>query len=383
MQFHKHRPTIIYLLVLLFAGTILSLCLYTIASLYFEKKINDWCFQTDKQTYYLYLMEESLPPNHPNTAETLRNYSTLYDSLSTSENYTYYEQSTQPLKITEKDRFFDEITEKLPNTSDTASCVQISQNVQTDFKLSVSQGRLLNDEDFHLARNEQIPVLMGYNYASIYQLGDTFQANYLFSDFSFVIVGFLEKDCAIINSNGTIPLNCSIIMPSFMFDYAPMTSTEYVTQKIHDSNKVSGNVRIQPESYDAAYAEVTKKLSDASFAQFSWVTSNRANLPVLFGMTSRTAQTVCLFFSSILAILLFIILYSFLWKIDWKSSKTPIILLFLLCICNVILSYIICRFALSTRLELDVRFSPWISLIACAIYILYALILLHRKKRHS
>jgi hypothetical protein len=72
---------------------------------------------------------------------------------------------------------------------------------------------------------------------------------------------------------GVYDLDHYIVMPSFSFDYTPETSVEFVTQKIHNANRISGKIKIKPSEFEQASAYV-EEILESGPANFSWTSSS-------------------------------------------------------------------------------------------------------------
>lgn len=384
MQQNSRRNHIVLFVILCLtvASTCITLFLFT--SMYINQRLDAWNLEKDNNTIYLSIQHETDPRELPDNPETLQQFLTLYNELSQSDQFVYYEKSTQPLHTISGIFFDNDNNQELTEESCWTACVQISENIQSDFNLSVSSGRLLSQDDFHFTQNEQIPVLMGNSYSSLYRLGDTFDAEYLFQTCHFKVIGFLKSGDCIETSNGTILLDQNIIMPSFLCDDSPQTEEEYMFQKIHYANKVSGTIRTLPEQYDAVYADITSKLNNSPLGKFSWYSSQLGETAILWGMNLHILLVVSGISCIVLFVCTLLLLFQLLWKSSWKRLISPFILSVTAVTCGFLLSYVICQFVIPSQMRADAFYIPQYSLIVCGIYIVYAVIvLLRKKKKHS
>lgn len=218
---------------------------------------------------YIGIQHEYNPLKLKNSPETLRGFQSIYDALEALP-FDYYEIYHQPLDCSASEgMFYGLYSAEASRTSEWADSVQISRNVQEDFSLNVTQGRSLDDSDFQHGRGQAVPVLMGYDYSGIYGVGDRFSAKYLFSEFTFEIVGFLDKGCAISTSALYIPLDKVVVLPSLAFIDPPQSTREYTTQKIHLANKTSGKLKVRAEDFGEAYGEVQEIVSESAVGSYS------------------------------------------------------------------------------------------------------------------
>lgn len=126
----------------------------------------------------------------------LQDFAALYNALieNQKEGYKYYEIYSQYLEnFSEQKEFYSAISGELENQCSAIDCIQISKNVIDDFHIKILKGSSLLENDFILKKENEIPILMGNLYSSIYKLEDTFIFTYLYDDYTFKVVGFLEN----------------------------------------------------------------------------------------------------------------------------------------------------------------------------------------------
>ena len=376
LAFHRARAMVALFLTI--ALSCISIFLFSSAMIY--KHFDTRSLEKDNNTVYLSIQHESDPTKLPNTPETLHDFLTLYNALSQSDSYTYYELYAQPIVPT-SGSFFDFYTEEWSDTPQEVYAVQLSANVQKDFSLSVSRGRLLKASDFTLRSKQSIPVLLGASYASRYSLGDTFRADYLYHTYPFVVVGFLDKDSEIATSNSTMPLDQAAVMPSFLYDGTPKTKSAYTSLKIHYANKVSGRLRMKPEQWDAVSAQVTSLLQDTPVGTFSWSSSIWGDQPILWGMNLRTLSVISARVG-LLAILASLILLARIAR-NATRKRLSFAAVLVIHIAGFAASIGVCQSFLTDRLELNpLPLVPY-PLLFCGADCLMFLLLLCRKKTHN
>lgn len=287
-------------------------------------QLNKTYEQIDNGHIYITLQHESNPLDLPDEEQTLETFRTVYDSLRRTDLYTYYEIYRQPLDITHGfGAFYSQSARELSEDA-RSLCVQISENVQNDFDLSILNGRSLCEEDYTHKKEDVIPVLMGFDYSKIYEVGDTFTANYLYSTYSFEVVGFLNDNCNITLSTGAIDLNKYIIMPSFEFENSPQTAQEYVTQKIHYANKTSGKISVIQEKHDQACVYIQSIINDSGIGDYSWTSSSLAENMSRSGIDIYVALPMCiaLSISFIVIALIFSIKY---YCVSQENTDAPLL----------------------------------------------------------
>lgn len=223
----------------------------------------------DGENSYISLQHETNPLLLNDKITSLEGFKEILSALTSTATFDYYEIYSQPLDVSESEETFYPYSESLGKNIRDAMCLQISENVQKDFSLDVNEGRLLKSRDFQYQYGKHIPVVMGASYRDKFKVGDTFKAEYLFSSFSFKVVGFFCKDANIRFSSEVIPLNEYIVMPSVNFLDNPSTEHEYVTQKIHYANKTSGTIKVSSEEYDNALIEINTILDRSNVGDYA------------------------------------------------------------------------------------------------------------------
>ena len=119
----------------------------------------------------------------------------------------------------------------------TVSAFQLDQNAIEHFDVKVQDGRLFEPQEYILSSfDDEIPLLMGYNYIGKYDLNETLEISLSSFVFNARVVGFLEKGKtvdflgAFASETASSTLDNSIISPSFDIDFkAPATNLEFFT----------------------------------------------------------------------------------------------------------------------------------------------------------
>lgn len=307
----------VFIILLTVSFTLLTCSIGFIHILNIDKK----SLSMDNGNVFISLQHESNPLYLPDSPKTLSDFNTIYSDLKDNSLFTYYEIYRQHLDFSAATDTLvtDDLLSQSPSQ---VSCVQISRNVQSDFSLKLESGTYLPESSFVLKNNDTIKVLMGYDYSTIYKIGDTFSANYLYSPFTFEVIGFLAQNSEISISTGSIPLDTYIIMPSFTFSYSPASDTEYVTQKIHFANKTSGKIKTNEGNYDASMSYVKSTMENSKVGEYSITTSSSEKNFLLNGLNLRILLLVCSVFSCLFAIFSLYIGAKFI--INYIKSDHPI-----------------------------------------------------------
>lgn len=233
-------------------------CLLTLFDLYKENGIGE---SIDEKHVYFDLQQESSPFSVP-----LEKYRELYARLCNDSAYDYYECYLQYLdRLPASLEFFDCETQELTENCQGALCIQISENLQNDSHFECYAGRLLKGEDYQF-RGGTIPIILGYEYVDLFQLGSQFTATYLYNVYTFEVVGILEKDSMIQNSMQIIYLDKYIIMPSFNVLELP-ENTDGI--QIHYANKTSGLAVSEKDDFAYVSNDIKQLLSVAECGDYS------------------------------------------------------------------------------------------------------------------
>ncbi|WP_283685092.1 hypothetical protein [Parablautia sp. Marseille-Q6255] len=155
------------------------------ARLYIYMKISALDKQRQGDRIECALQHEEDPVNVDLTA-----FYNLYNDL---KGFSYLEIYNQPLDVFQNGRkHFDSYTNELSENPDRVACLQVSKNVVEKYQLKIVAGRMWNDAEF-VIEDHCIPVILGNEYVGIYEIGDVFEAEYLYEPYEFTVVGFFQK----------------------------------------------------------------------------------------------------------------------------------------------------------------------------------------------
>ncbi|MGB4595265.1 MAG: hypothetical protein WBI14_05110 [Anaerolineaceae bacterium] len=349
---------------------------------------NDKDIESDQGKIYLSIQHESNPLELPNSAQTINGFKEVFNSLNNS-SFVYYEIYRQSLDFSfEQDNalYFSE-TQELVSSSEQVLSVQISENVQKDFKFSLSSGSYLLPEDFNYKKGNTISVLMGSDYSKLYNVGDVFSAYYLYSPFSFKIVGFLDNSCEISLSLGSINLSKYIIMPSINFDDLPQSNTGYVTQKIHYANKTSGKAKTTEDGFDFSYSYIKSTLENSTVGTYSWTSSSIEKNFLVHGFNIKVLFFSCCILSLAFAATALLLAKKYcLTNSFYKSSShnvSRILLLSTIFISVPLLISLVCSSLLLSLFGLSQVFSIPLLIMAIVLWILFTAILFTSSSRKN
>ncbi|WP_312092405.1 hypothetical protein [Aminipila sp.] len=96
-----------------------------------------------------------------------------------------------------------------------AKSMQITDDVLEKFGVKVESGRRFTEKDFEFNPSDTVKVILGNEYKSYYQVGDLFDAEYLFTPIKCQVVGILPEKSLVAKYGNFIPLDRYILLPSF------------------------------------------------------------------------------------------------------------------------------------------------------------------------
>jgi len=190
-------------------------------------------------------------------------YKSFYNDLISSNKFTYIELNAQPLEAFSKEPYTGDLTfiygyedgvapevvnqkTKL-NGNDTyfspIKAIQIGDIAVKYLKLQdkLSSGQLFEDEDYNFNKNNEINVILGYEYSKAYKIGDSFEITYITVPIKCKVIGFLEKNTLLPYNSKMLTLDTYIIMPFFnIIDYNDVNGDFERFYIIHYSLKSSG-----------------------------------------------------------------------------------------------------------------------------------------------
>lgn len=94
----------------------------------------------------------------------------------------------------------------------------IGDNVIDNFNLNLQLGEPFQDSDFILTAEEPISIILGADYASDYEVGETIYVHFVFAEREAKIIGILEEGSNVYYSGNYVNLDRFAIMPMFLND---------------------------------------------------------------------------------------------------------------------------------------------------------------------
>jgi hypothetical protein len=249
---YKTAPALYFAIAFIVAFALISITAgATIYNSYMESSYQ-YKEKTQKMDHSLDFEDISGITSDPNSLSALKN---AYELISQSSQIEYCEIQTQPLYFfdysgAEKYEYGYEAgidatqTLQFPTGIKTVSAIkscQLSKNAFSLFDLSTSEGRILEDADYIFESETAVPVILGFEFADTYNIGDTFECDYLGLNIKAKVVGILNKDSYITRGSSMLFLDRYIVLPMFNCIEEPEYDSDYYSfQCIHYLNKLSG-----------------------------------------------------------------------------------------------------------------------------------------------
>lgn len=368
------RKDIIGVIIITFAVVMIVISLNLLSIVMMDKK----ALKEDDGKVYVRLCYDSNPLSLPNEKSSLDGFDSLKKALQDIDSCEYMVIKQQPINWPEalgsKGKFISKNSKQLVEKPEYCDAAQISENVQEKFELRISAGRLLESSDYKW-KGEAIPVLLGSKYDQIFDIGDVFRAEYLYSGFEFEVVGILEEGALLFMSFGSVTLDEKVIMPCIEFDVPPLNKNAYVTQKINGSFQVSGILVTDKKGEPEIERALDKLLDRTDIGELSYYTSL---YEYDFRRNGFISPSLGMFVSGILGLLLNALGITLL-SIDAISLKRKISLMFAVSLTSMV-TYTICYFVSLKAIGI---FS-FISAGAFAILIIdWAAVIINRKDSNS
>ncbi|WPK11153.1 hypothetical protein R6U77_14840 [Lysinibacillus louembei] len=113
------------------------------------------------------------------------------------------------------------------------------------FDQQIEEGRNLKITDYTLVTPDQpIPVVLGYAYKGIYEIGDTFSLELISEVMNFQVVGFYKQGTSFAMDTQQVAFDYTIVMPHFLFEYEPVGEAALFQHAFHLAELTSGYIQI-------------------------------------------------------------------------------------------------------------------------------------------
>lgn len=122
--------------------------------------------------------------------------------------------------------------------------IQVQDKLSESFSSKISEGRIFSHEDFIITKENQIiNVILGNNYITKYDIGDTLNLELHRKNMKFKVIGFLEKDTFFTIDNDDLILDDYIVIPLYNIEYPPNDEQDEIYQQLWYSQKNKGFIR--------------------------------------------------------------------------------------------------------------------------------------------
>jgi len=149
----------------------------------------------------------------------------------------------------------------------------LGKTIYHRFDESIIRGRNFADIDYeHNSPDDDVSVVLGYNYQEIYDIGDVIRLSLYFEDYNFRVIGFYGEGTGISSGLGALDqviFDNRIVVPFFSINYDPVDGEAYENQVIHYIQMTQGNIRINESLHEidndlhARYLAIITQMADA------------------------------------------------------------------------------------------------------------------------
>lgn len=249
--------------------------------------------------------------------DNLSRLKSFYSDITSMENITYYNLNSQPIYLKDANVAnsfyygFEESGEKQivdinqeNQNYHYLKSAQISDNVITDFNLKITSN--ISDKDIikqwknTQVNDTNIPIILGYNYRNIMELGDIYKIYTMLGYFNVEVIGFLEKDSNIYCNSDMLYLDNYILIPSFEINNIPENENEKAEQLRYYLQKVNGVIS-STYSANEVQLQINKIASKYQLKDFRIQEADTSNLKI-FNMQAEDFSKMLLIISFIIVI---------------------------------------------------------------------------------
>jgi hypothetical protein len=161
--------------------------------------------------------------NFFNSDEGVPKIKAFYHKLNEEETFDYGVMTRQPVYIADLNlgtSYYDGY-----GTSSTRPTELLNDNVYSSIQVNnvslhrsaidLTEGRFFNEEEYLYEAGKQLPVLIGADFKTYFDIGDEINISYLNREMDFVVVGILDEDSYIVDRNHfTVFLNKHFVLPA-------------------------------------------------------------------------------------------------------------------------------------------------------------------------
>lgn len=157
----------------------------------------------------------------------------------------------------------------------------------------------VNDDYYFQPDKTAIPCILGSDYSTVYNIGDTMRVVYLFKEINLKVIGFFDKTASIPINGSILYLDYYIVMPSLICNYNPTNSEDEFFQIILYDQKNSGYLVDKGLDYYA----LVRKIAKAHNLQYTVGTDNKDISMINQGLTALLTKKVVIMISILLMLM--------------------------------------------------------------------------------
>ena len=157
---------------------------------------------------------------------------TFLSKLRETEEFSFFSLIEQPIYIYDKDHpdeFLDGYEDPTWDHNEEArfvldgkdmafvKAIQVSEKFFSEYDISVFEGSIFDTDDYNYdLKTNTVPVLLGHAYIDYYKVGDVLTGEYLTSDTTYIVKGFLEEGTKYWEGTDFKSLDRFIVLPAFI-----------------------------------------------------------------------------------------------------------------------------------------------------------------------
>ena len=254
MNKYKLNNLLMIILILISLSS-LNILFYNLYNAYFRSENILNSENENKDEYRLVDLEESTS-NFIRDLYKVNALKSFYNEFTQNDNFIFYESIIQPINILDfkgNEIFLYNYEENnYENESQNSIVKQLLINDEYGNKMnipkSILEGNYFSKEDFYINNYNEIPVILGYEYIDIYNIGDII--NIMFQNDvygTYKVIGFLKKNSYATVNKELIFLDRYIISPSLVILNKPKSLEELTFQGFLYLQKINGIVKLLNE----------------------------------------------------------------------------------------------------------------------------------------
>lgn len=214
------------------------------------------------------------------------------------------------------------------------------------FDFKVQDGRLFENADYILkSAEDKISIIIGNDYKKVFNVGDEIEFEYKEKLLTGIVVGILEKNATIYNSNvNSLNLNNQIILPFVELGYTPVSENDKSFQvDMYTENLTSANVIADVDDNNIGITnEINEICKDFGVIRYDPESTSSTNGMDLF--INESKQSIKIIFTMIILVI-FLSVFNFVMniysKIEKNSRRYLIYILQGASINNIVTSYLL------------------------------------------